>query len=137
MDRLDTQAAAPAEEIRELVDSSFAARFDDLEATLEKSILAVALVEESPKELPRDLVVAAWTQHGNALRLAGRYAEAETALARAGALPISDLPTSIHLLGVKASLHRNTRRYASAEGFLLSALAAQQSLGDPVGLVRI
>jgi len=136
MDPIDAQAA-PAEKIKELVDSSFATRFENLEATLETSTRAVALVEESQVELPEDVVVAAWTQHGNALRLAGRYGEAETALARAGALPVCDLPTGIHLLGVKASLHRNTRRYASAEGFLLSALAAQQSLADPVGLARI
>ena len=81
--------------------------------------------------------MSAWTQHGNALRLTGRYAEAESLLARAAALPVSDLPTSIHLLEVRSSLDRNTGRYESAERFLADALAAHESLADPVGLARI
>ena len=128
---------ARAEMIKELVGSSFASRFADLAATLETSSLAVALVEESGNDLPRDLVVAAWTQHGNALRLAGRYAEAETTLARAGALPSSDLPTRIHLLGVQSSLYRNTGRFMVAETLLAKAIEAQKPLRDPAGKARL
>ncbi|HYU35283.1 MAG TPA: tetratricopeptide repeat protein [Thermoanaerobaculia bacterium] len=136
MNQIDPWAAS-AEKIKLLVESSFATRYDDLEATLEASSLAVALVEKWRNELPEDVVVAAWTQHGNALRLTSRYDEAESMLARAGELPVSDPPTGIHLLSVKASLHRNTGRYESAESLLVSALAAQQPLADPVGLSRI
>ncbi|HYU31206.1 MAG TPA: hypothetical protein VEW48_03520 [Thermoanaerobaculia bacterium] len=126
-----------AGKIRELIDASFASRYDDLVATLRNSMAAVALLNETHCELPVELVVAAWTQYGNALRLTGRYAEAERALARAGAFPVSDLPTRIHLLEVTASLYRVTGRYGSAKDLLVSGLAAQQSLADPAGLAQI
>lgn len=136
MDLIATSSAA-ADEIKNLVASSFAARYADLAASLETSRLAVALVEENLEEIPADLVVAAWTQYGNALRLTGRYDEAGKALAKAGAIPISDAPTTIHLLGVKASLLRNTGRYESAARLLTSAMDAQKSLGNPDGEARL
>ena len=125
------------EEIKNLVDASFACRYADLATMLGHSTAAVALVEVVQDELPAELVVAAWTQHGNALRLTGRYAGAESLLARAAALPVSDLPTRLHLLEVRSSLARNTGRYESAKRFLADALAAHESLADPVGLARI
>ncbi len=128
--------AALADHIQNLVDSSFACRYGDLATMLGHSTAAVALVEAVLEELPAELVVAAWTQHGNALRLTGGYAEAESLLDRAAALPVSDLPTSIHLLEVRSSLDRNLGRYESAERSLADALAAYESLADPVGLAR-
>jgi tetratricopeptide (TPR) repeat protein len=133
-------SASPApyvKKIQDLVASSFDRRFDDLAATLRDARAAVALVEESPEEIPAELVVKAWTQHGNALRLTGRYAEAERLLDRAAALPVSDLPTRLHLLEVRSSLDRNTGRYESAVRSLDATLAAYESLADPVGLARI
>lgn len=128
---------AQAHNIKTLVDSSFASRFNDLGATLGNASLAIHLVEGAPDQLPEELVVAAWTQYGNALRLVGRYNEAQSALDRAGALPISHLPTSMHLLEVRSSLDRNMGRYESAERSLADALAAHESIADPIGLVRI
>jgi tetratricopeptide (TPR) repeat protein len=119
-----------------LVDAAFAARYQNLAAMLKISSQAVALAEEKSDELPSDLVVAAWTQYGNALRIAGNYERAEKALKRAAELPVSDLPTKIHLLEVTASLHRNTERFESAADFLTVAIEAYQSLSDPVGEAR-
>jgi tetratricopeptide (TPR) repeat protein len=124
--------------IQDLVDSSFAHRYDDLAAMLRDSAAAVALVEESPEELPAELVVAAWTQLGNALRLNGRFAEAEQALEKAtSALPDADLPTRLHLLEVQASLDRNTGRYDCAACLLGVAIAAQEPFGDPDAEARL
>src|SRR6185436_10243667 len=111
---LTAPPAGSAIQIKNLVDASFATRYDDLEAMLGHSTAAVALVEAVQEELPAQLVASAWTQHGNALRLTGCYAEAEGLLDRAAALPVSDLPTSIHLLEVRSSLDRNMGRYESA-----------------------
>jgi tetratricopeptide (TPR) repeat protein len=124
------------EQIKNLVDASFACRYADLAAMLGHSTTAVALVDAVQEELPAELVARSWTQHGNALRLTGRYAEAERLLDRAAALPVSDLPTSIHLLEVRSSLDRNLGRYESAKRSLADALAAYESLADPVGLAR-
>jgi tetratricopeptide (TPR) repeat protein len=121
---------ANAERVTELVDSAFASRYHDLATMLRLSSAAVALAEEKRQELPADLVVAAWTQYGNALRIAGRYQEAERALERAAELPASDLSTRTHLLEVKASLHRNTDRFESAAQFLTVAIDAHKSIGD-------
>src|SRR3954447_20462556 len=100
---LRRKRVASAERVRELVDAAFAARYQDLAAMLKFSSRAVALAEEKIDELPSDLVVAAWTQYGNALRIVGSYPEAERALDRAAALPTSDPRTRIHLLEVTAS----------------------------------
>lgn len=129
--------ALVTEKIRNLVDSSFECRYDDLAAMLEKSVAAVALVEELREELPAELVVSAWTQHGNALRLTGRYDEAEGMLARAGAVPNAGPLSRVHLLEVQASLHRNTGRYESATGLLSSALDAQEAMENPDGAARL
>ncbi|HVG26355.1 MAG TPA: tetratricopeptide repeat protein [Acidobacteriaceae bacterium] len=98
--------------------------------------MAVVLAEEVRSELPTDLIVAAWTEYGNALRIAGRYEEAERALERAAKEPTSDLPTRIHLVEVTASLHRLTRRFESALDLLLSIVEAQKSLANPDGEAR-
>jgi tetratricopeptide (TPR) repeat protein len=127
---LQRKRVANAERVRELVDAAFASRYQDLAAMLKISSRAVALAEEKILEIPSDLVVAAWTQYGNALRIAGRYAEAEKALDRATALPVSDPPTRIHLLEVSASLSRNTGRFESAAQFLTVAIASYRALGD-------
>jgi tetratricopeptide (TPR) repeat protein len=131
-----TRPTPDTEAIKNLVDASFACRYADLAAMLGHSTAAVALVEAVQEELPAEIVARAWTQHGNALRLTGRYGEAECLLDRAAALPVSDLPTGIHLLEVRSSLERNLGRYESAEKCLADALAAYESLADPVGLAR-
>jgi tetratricopeptide (TPR) repeat protein len=131
-----TRPTPDPETIKNLVDASYASRYADLATMLGHSIAAVALVDAVQAELPAELVARAWTQHGNALRLTGRYDEAECLLDRAAALPVSDLPTSIHLLEVRSSLDRNLGRYESAERSLADALAAHESLADPVGLAR-
>src|ERR1043165_4479861 len=133
-------ASSPAAlEIKNLVDASFAARYDDLTASLDASRSAVALAEENLEEVPADLVAAAWTQYGTALRLTGRFAEAGEALARAGERCLSDqpTPTSAHLRSVQASLHLNTGSVASAVDCLLAAIADLQALGDPSGEARL
>lgn len=89
---LQRKRVANAERVKELIDSAFAARYQDLTVMLKLSSAAVALAEEKSHELPPDLMVAAWTQYGNALRIAGRYPEAERVLKRATALP---LPTCL------------------------------------------
>jgi tetratricopeptide (TPR) repeat protein len=131
-----TRPTPDAETIKNLVDASFACRYADLATMLGHSTAAVALVEAVQDPLPAELVARAWTQHGNALRLTGRYDEAERLLDRAAALPVGDLPTSLHLLEVRSSLDRNLGRYESAERSLADALAAYESLADPVGLAR-
>lgn len=123
--------AASAEAVRELVDSAFAARYHDLPTMLRLSSTAVALAEEKSHELPVDLVVAAWTQYGNALRIAGSYEASERALERAAALKATDPQTRGHLLEVTASLHRTIGRFESAASLLTSAIEIQKSLGDP------
>ncbi|HWM95206.1 MAG TPA: tetratricopeptide repeat protein [Thermoanaerobaculia bacterium] len=121
---------ASAERVRELVDAAFASRYHDIEAMLKLSSAAVALAEEKSHEIPVDLLVVAWTQYGNALRIAGRHQEAEKALDRAAALPASDPPTKIHLLEIRAAVHRNTGRFESAAEFLTAAIDAHKSIGD-------
>ena len=128
--RLQRNRLAAAAKVRELVDSAFASRYHDVTAMLQLSSMAVALAEERRDELPIDLVVAAWTQYGNALRIAGRYEEAERALEQAAALPAADPTTRTHILEIKASLYRNTGRLESAAQFLTVAIDAHRSIGD-------
>lgn len=129
--RLQRNRLATAEKVRALVDSAFACRYHDVARMLKLSTAAVALAEEKRHELPVDLVVAAWTQYGNALRIAGRFQEAERALEQAAALTASDPTTKTHLLEVKASLHRNTGRLESAAQLLTAAIDAYRSIDDP------
>lgn len=133
---LQRKRLANAERVKELVDSAFASRYHDLATTLRLSSAAVALAEETSQELPPDLMVAAWTQYGNALRIAGRYPEAERALNRAAELPATDPSTKANLLEVRASLHRNLDRYESAAQFLTAAIDEHRATGDPLGEAR-
>lgn len=128
---------ADAGRVRELVESAFASRHHDFAAMLRYSSMAVALAEEKRDVVPVDLVAAAWTQYGNALRATGRYEDAERALERAAALPISDLQIKVSLLEITATLHRNTGRFEGAERLLLSAIDTLRSIGDQVGAVRV
>jgi tetratricopeptide (TPR) repeat protein len=127
---------ASAERVRELLDSAFASRYHDQATMLKLSSTAVALAEEKSHELPPDLLVAAWALYGNALRIAGRYEEAERALERAAALPASDPPTKSNLLEVRASLYRNTGRFENAAQLLTAAIDTYQSAGDSQGEAR-
>lgn len=127
---------ASAEKVRQLVDSAFASRYHDVTTMLQLSSEAVALAEEKSHELPSDLVAAAWTQYGNALRIATRFEEAERALDRAGAIPISDPSTKTNHLEVTSSLYRNTKRFEEAVSLLVSAADEQRSNGDSVGEAR-
>jgi tetratricopeptide (TPR) repeat protein len=133
---LRRKGVANAERVRELVDSAFATRYHDLEGTLKTASMAVLLAEEIRSELPTDLIVAAWTEYGNALRMAGRHQESERALERAAAEPASDLPTRIHLFEVTASLYRNTGRFESAVQILFSAIESEKSIGNTDGEAR-
>lgn len=128
--------AANAERVRELVDAAFAARFHDVPSMLRISSTAVALAEERLDELPVDLIVAAWTQYGNALRITGRFREAERALSRAAALGPGDLDTRIHLLEVTASLQRVTGNFERAVELLDSAIQLQECFGNLNGEAR-
>lgn len=127
---------ASAERVRELLDSAFASRYHDVATMLKLSSTAVALAEEKAHELPADLVIAAWTQYGNALRIGGRFEDAERALDRAAALPAAELSTETNLLEVKASLHRNTSKFDSAAQLLTLAIEAHRLIGDPLGEAR-
>jgi tetratricopeptide (TPR) repeat protein len=131
-----TRPTPDPETIKNLVDASYACRYANLATMLGHSTAAVALAEAVQDELPAEVVARAWTQHGNALRLTGRYGEAERLLDRAAALPVGDLPTSLHLLEVRSCLDRHLGRYESAERSLADALAAHESRADPVGLAR-
>lgn len=133
---LQRKRFANAERVRELVDSAFATRYHDLEGTLKTASMAVLLAEENRGDLPTDLIVAAWTEYGNALRLTGRYEESERALERAAAEPSSDLPTRIHLFEVTASLCRLTGKFERAIQILFSAIAAEKSMGNTDGEAR-
>lgn len=132
-----TPRVAIADSVRELIDLAFATRYHDLEATLKAASQAVVLAEENRHVLSSDLNVAAWTEYGNALRIAGRYADAEKALLQAESLPLSDVRTRIHLLEVRASLERQQFRFQCAESYLATALAEQQALRDPDGEARL
>jgi tetratricopeptide (TPR) repeat protein len=127
---LQRKRLASAERLRELLDSAFASRFHDHATMLKISSTAVVLAEEKFHELPSDLRVSAWTLHGNALRIAGRYQEAERALERAASLPVFDPPTKCHLLEITASLYRNTGRFEGAAEFLTAAIASYRSAGE-------
>ncbi len=127
---LRRKRGANAERVRELVDSAFALRYHDIEAMLRAASMAVVLAEETRSELPADLVTAAWTEYGNALRIAGRYEEAERSLERAAKEPASDPPTRIRLLEVSASLCRNTGKFESAVQNVSTAIEIQRSIGD-------
>lgn len=127
---------ASAKSVRELVDLAFANRYQNVEMMLSLSSKAVVLAEEQRDALPEDLLAAAWTQYGNALRIMGRYPEAEKALARAASLANADELTRIHCLEVTASLHRSTGRLESAARLLRSAIEAYRSLGDADGEAR-
>jgi tetratricopeptide (TPR) repeat protein len=133
---LKHKRVASAERVRELVDGAFAARYQDLPAMLKLASRAIVLAEEKSHELPDDLIVAAWTQYGNALRIAGRYPEAERVLERAATLPTSDPATKLHLLEITASLHRNTGKLESAVRLLTTAIDAQRAAGDTDSLAR-
>lgn len=127
---------AVAERVKELLESAFASRYHDIEATLRFSSAAVALAEEKRHELPPDLVVAAWTQYGNALRMAGRFNDAEKALDKAAATSVSDASTRAHVHEIKASLHRDTGRFDTAAQFLTVAIDEHRSIGDSLGEAR-
>lgn len=127
---------ATSERVRELIDSAFATRYHEVDKMLELSSTAVALAEEKRAELSDDLMAAAWTQYGNALRIAGHNPEAERALDRAATFPTSDLPTKIHLFEVTSSLYRSTGRLDNAISILRSAIEAYRSSGDTAGEAR-
>jgi tetratricopeptide (TPR) repeat protein len=133
---LNRKRVANAVKVRKLIDAAFATRYQDLTAMLKISSEAVALAEEKRLEIPPDLLVAAWTQYGNAFRIAGRYEEAEKALDRAAKLPTSDLPTKINLLEITANLHRRTGRFESAVSLLNAVIDLHESSGDTSGKAR-
>ncbi|HVR95271.1 MAG TPA: tetratricopeptide repeat protein [Thermoanaerobaculia bacterium] len=121
---------ANAERVRELLDSAFASRYHDVGRMVKAASMAVVLAEEARSELPTDLIVAAWTEYGNALRISGRYEEAEKAVERAAAEPTSEPSTRVHLFEVSASLYRNTGKFDRAVQLLSAAIEIQRSIGD-------
>jgi len=128
---------ADAEKVQQLIDRAFTSRYHDVPEMLRLSRAAVDLAEQKHQELPADLVIAAWTQYGNALRIAGQPKEAEKALQRAAVLQTSDVPTQSHLFEVTANLYRNTGRFREAEQLLATALDLQGTIGDPNGEARV
>jgi tetratricopeptide (TPR) repeat protein len=115
-----------AQAVRELVESAFNSRYDNLTNLLSISSAAVAAVEEKGHTLPPDLVVAAWTMHGNALRMTGQYEEAQRALEQAAELlPLADRQRRIEYLEVQASLHRNTGKLESAARLVGAVIEAE------------
>lgn len=127
---------ARVEQVRALVDLAFANRYENEATMLKLSSRAVALAEEWREEMPANLMVAAWTQYGNALRISGRFSESERALERAASFPATDPATRIHCLEVTSSLYRSTKRFESAVRLLTSAIEAYRSLGDADGESR-
>jgi tetratricopeptide (TPR) repeat protein len=126
-----------AQSVRELVESAFNSRYGNLTKLLSVSSAAVAAVEEKRNVMPPDLVVAAWTQRSNALRIAGQYEEAEQALEPAlELLPLAEQARRIECLEVQASLHRNTGRLESAARLLCAVLEAQSPWSRSPGAVR-
>lgn len=101
--------------VRELVESAYDSRYNNLTKMLSFSGAAVAAVEEAGRGLPPDLVVAAWTHRGNALRITGQYDEAAKALEQVAELvPRVEEPARLEWMEVRASLHRNTGRLDKA-----------------------
>jgi len=117
-------------QLKDLVDSSFQARFEDCRG-LQAASAAVLLAEQDPT-IPGDLRAAAWTQFGNALRFSGKLRQAELALAKAFTFLTaeSDPRTRANLLEIRASLHRVRERFAEAEDCLVEAIEIHKNLGD-------
>jgi tetratricopeptide (TPR) repeat protein len=116
--------------IKDLVESSFQARFEDGRG-LQEASTAVLLAEKDPS-IPGDLKAAAWTQYGNALRFSGKLRQAESALKKASSFLTSesDPRTRANLLEITASLHRVRERFAESEACLTEAIEIHKGLGD-------
>jgi tetratricopeptide (TPR) repeat protein len=116
--------------IKDLVESSFQARFEDGRG-LKAASAAVLLAEKDP-DLPGDLKAAAWTQFGNALRFSGKLRQSESAFKKAAGFLTSDSDprTRANLLEMTASLHRVRERFAESEACLIDAIEIYRRLGD-------
>lgn len=116
--------------IKDLVESSFQARFEDGRG-LKAASAAVLLAEKDPN-IPGDLKAAAWTQYGNALRFSGKLRRAESAFDKAAGFltPDSDPRTRANLLEMMASLHRVREHFAKSDACLTEAIEIHRNLGD-------
>lgn len=139
MSRLqDLLVAVDAQEVRDLVDRSFALRFNDRDGMLRAASRAVVLAERS-SSMPPDLRGAAWIQYGNALRVASRRRESEKSfqIAAQHVAAGSDPSTRAHLFEAWSSLAREERRFAEALTLLEEALRLYRSIQDSLGETRV
>ena len=131
--------------VRQLIERSHGARYDDPEAmlhwaTLARKAASQCTVEEAgSKAKLADLNGQAWGHYGNALRIAGRLREAEQAMATATACLDSgtgDPVSRARLLEQIASLRTFERRFESAIAVLDEAVEIYQDLGEPHAQAR-
>jgi len=117
-------------QIKDLVESSFQARFEDGRGMQAAS--AAVLLAEQNLGVPGDLRAAAWTQFGNALRFSGKFRQAEAALTKAfGYLTAeSDPRTRANLLEISSSLFRVQGHFEKSENCLIEAIEIHEYLAD-------
>ena len=128
-----------------LVDRSFAQRHVALAPMLADAQMATEVAEALLRHeahcepATADVIVQAWSQLGNALRSAGRLAEADAAFARAHELR-DQLPVGLVARAILddrfATLRKDQRRFAEAREHFTRAAAAWRSLNNSAQLGR-
>lgn len=138
MPRRYDDVAVDAQTVRDLVDRSFALRFNDRGGMFRAASRAVALAERS-SSMPPDLRGAAWIQFGNVLRIAGKRRDAEKAfrVALKHVATGSDPSTRAHLFEVWSSLARAEKRFDEALSLLEEALQLYRGIQDSLGETRV
>jgi tetratricopeptide (TPR) repeat protein len=123
--------------VRDLLDRAFEVRFNDRSLAQEASSTAVLLAESGP--IPIDLKGAAWTQYANALRVAGRFTDAEVAL-RVAAEHLGESASAANravFLEISASLARDLNNFCGALPLLDGALAIYLQIDDVAAITRV
>ena len=125
--------------INQLLDRSYAARYQDPAVMLQSARMARTLAERCNSvaaggAMPlADLKSRAWGHVGNALRVAGRLREAERALSTAERFAekgTGDTSLKIELLGWRASLYIFQRQFGDAVKLLEEAEGLCQETGN-------
>lgn len=131
--------------VRQLVERSHEARYDDPEAMLHWATLArraadrCALERAGSEARLEDLRARAWGQYGNALRVSGRLDEAQQAMSTAGAhlrAGTHDPALRSRLFEQIASLHTFRRDFGEAIRLLKEAAEVYKELGETHSLAR-
>lgn len=131
--------------VRQLIERSHGARYDDPEAMLHWASLARSAASQCTSEEAgsaaklADLNGQAWGHYGNALRVAGRLHEAEQAMVAAMVCLESgtgDPVSRARVLEQIASLRTFQRRFEGAITVLDEAAAIYQDLGEPHAQAR-